>query len=153
MPKRNNTNKDPFYNLKVPKKVDPSVLQSKPYEYNNNNIWIEIVYPEFTSLCPMTGLPDFATIRISYIPNTKIVELKSLKYYFLGFRQEGIFYEHVVNKIIEDLNNLLKTKFIQIEAHFTTRGGMFSVVTAQAGVPPQEYLHKLQNKLEKVQKK
>lgn len=134
----NNKETEPFFNLKPPDKIDPSILIAKPYQYIGEKILVEIVNPEFTSLCPMTGLPDFGTVRIRYIPREKIVELKSLKYYFLGYRNQGIFYEHLVNRILQDLYNLLQPEFINVEVAFTPRGGIRTTVTAQRGeLPPQ----------------
>ncbi len=82
--------------------------------------------PEFTSVCPMTGLPDFGTITIEYIPDKNCVELKSLKYYFLEFRNKGIFYEAATNQIADDMIDLLKPRYIKVTGEFTTRGGLNS---------------------------
>jgi len=86
------------------------------------------VNPEFTSVCPKTGLPDFGTITINYIPNKKCVELKSLKYYFLEYRSMGIFYETVTNKILDDMVTMLKPKWIEVIGSFTARGGISTTV-------------------------
>lgn len=88
---------------------------------------------EFTSVCPKTGQPDFGTIKISYIANKKCVELKSLKFYLQSFRNDGIFYENVVNRILDDLVYVLKPKWIEVKGTFTTRGGIHSTVTATHG--------------------
>jgi 7-cyano-7-deazaguanine reductase len=85
---------------------------------------------EFTSVCPKTGQPDFGVITISYIAKKKCVELKSLKYYLQSFRNEGIFYENVINRILDDLSSLLKPKWMEIKGEFTVRGGLQSTVTA-----------------------
>ncbi|MEW5734060.1 MAG: preQ(1) synthase [Thermodesulfobacteriota bacterium] len=90
---------------------------------------IVIEQPEFTSVCPMTGLPDFGTITISYCPDQKIVELKSLKYYLLQYRNMGIFYEHVVNRILDDLTALLSPRWLTVTGKFTPRGGISTTVT------------------------
>jgi len=92
---------------------------------------IEIVAPEFTSLCPKTGQPDFGTITITYTPAARCVELKSLKFYLQSFRNEGIFYEHVTNAILDDLVAVLSPRWMKIEASFNPRGGMTETVTAQ----------------------
>ncbi len=84
---------------------------------------------EFTSVCPKTGQPDFGVITISYIAKKKCVELKSLKYYLQSFRNEGIFYENVINRILDDLTTLLKPKWMEIKGEFTVRGGLQSTVT------------------------
>jgi 7-cyano-7-deazaguanine reductase len=88
---------------------------------------------EFTSVCPKTGQPDFGTVTISYIADKKCVELKSLKYYLQSFRNEGIFYENVINRILEDLVSVLKPKWMEVKGEFSTRGGLNSTVTAVHG--------------------
>ena len=85
---------------------------------------------EFTSVCPKTGQPDFGIITISYIAKTKCVELKSLKYYLQSFRNEGIFYENVINKILEDLTAVTDPKWMEVKGDFTIRGGLQSTVIA-----------------------
>ena len=92
---------------------------------------IEIIHPEFTSVCPKTGLPDFGTIEIIYVPNKLCLELKSLKYYFLQYRNFGIFMENSVNKILDDVVKAIKPKKCVVIGDFTPRGGLKSVVTAQ----------------------
>ena len=92
----------------------------------------EIVHvaPEFTSVCPMTGQPDFATITVTYVPDRRCVELKSLKLYFFGFRDQGIFYEAAVNRILDDLVAAMSPRRISVRGAFGVRGGISSVVTA-----------------------
>ncbi len=115
-----------------PDVVDRDVLLAVPYEYaGKRDIVVEIIQPEFTSLCPMTGLPDFATITIRYVPDELIVELKSLKYYLLQYRQVGIFYESLVNKILDDLVAVVKPKRMEIVGEFTPRGGIKTIVKAE----------------------
>ena len=92
---------------------------------------IEIVVPEFTSVCPKTGHPDFGTLTISYTPEKACVELKSLKLYLQSFRNEGIFYEDVTNQILDDLVAVLQPRWMKIESAFTPRGGISTTVTAQ----------------------
>ena len=92
---------------------------------------IEIVCPEFTSVCPKTGQPDFGTVTITYTPNKKCVELKSLKFYLQSFRNQGIFYEHVTNTILDDLVAVVQPRFMKIEAAFSARGGITETVTAE----------------------
>ena len=98
---------------------------------------IRHICPEFTSLCPITGLPDFGVITIEYVPDRLCVELKSLKYYLFRFRQEGIFYEAVVNQILDDLVGVLHPRRMQVTGAFSVRGGIRSVVTAEyvSGAP------------------
>lgn len=86
--------------------------------------------PEFTSVCPITGLPDFGTITIDYVPDRLCIELKSLKYYLFGFRQQGIFYEAVVNRILDDLVECCRPRRMTVTGAFNVRGGISSTVTA-----------------------
>jgi 7-cyano-7-deazaguanine reductase len=97
----------------------------------------EIVHtcPEFTALCPKTGQPDFATIRIRYVPDRLCVELKSLKLYLQGYRNQGIFYEHVTNVILDDLVAALEPRRMTVEGDFRTRGGISSLVRAEYEAP------------------
>src|SRR5947209_16054592 len=88
------------------------------------------VCPEFTSVCPITGQPDFATITIDYVPDRLCVELKSLKYYLFGFRQQGIFYEAVINRILDDLVALCRPRSMTVTGEFSVRGGIASTVAA-----------------------
>jgi 7-cyano-7-deazaguanine reductase len=85
---------------------------------------------EFTSLCPVTGLPDFGEIRVTYVPDALCLELKSLKYYFLGFRNQGIFYERVINQILDDLVAACQPRRMTVVGDFSVRGGLKTVVTA-----------------------
>lgn len=89
------------------------------------------VNPEFTSVCPKTGLPDFGTITVEYVPDRLCVELKSLKYYYLDFRNKGIFYEAVINQILDDLTQAMSPRRMKVTGEFTTRGGLHSIVTAE----------------------
>lgn len=92
---------------------------------------ITITIPEFTSICPKTGLPDFGTITIRYAPRRVCLELKSLKYYILGFRNLGIFYENAVNRILADVVAACRPAWATVEGTFNTRGGMRSTITAR----------------------
>lgn len=111
--------------------VSPEVLDPIPYKNNEKNTWVEISNPEFTSLCPKTGLPDSGTITIKYLPDKYIVELKSLKYYFLQFRNTGIFYENLTQLLLDHLVKKLQPFEMIIEADFTPRGGISSKVTSR----------------------
>ncbi|MBM3423568.1 MAG: NADPH-dependent 7-cyano-7-deazaguanine reductase QueF [Chlorobi bacterium] len=92
---------------------------------------IEIVNPEFTSVCPKTGLPDFGTITISYIPDKVCIELKSLKYYFLDFRNAGIFYENITNRILDDLVAVSLPREMTVRSEWNARGGITETVTVR----------------------
>ncbi len=121
----------PEYKIEGPDTIKTSILSPMDYKYRQKrDIDIEIEQPEFTSVCPMTGLPDFGCIIIRYVPDKKIIELKSLKYYLLQYRNVGIFYEHVVNRILDDLAAVLKPKRMEITGEFTARGGIITRVTA-----------------------
>jgi 7-cyano-7-deazaguanine reductase len=124
----------PGYKTEAPDTIKTSILSPMDYKYRHKrDIDIEIRQPEFTSVCPMTGLPDFGCIIIRYVPDKKIIELKSLKYYLLQYRNVGIFYEHVVNRILDDLVKMLKPKRMEITGEFTARGGITTRVTAAFG--------------------
>ena len=99
-------------------------------KYPERRYKITHVNDEYTSVCPMTGLPDFGKITIKYIPDKKCLELKSLKYYFLDYRNEGIFYESVVNKILDDLVAACQPRWMEVTGEFSVRGGMHSVIQA-----------------------
>ena len=98
---------------KYPTEYDPGVLESFSNKHPDNDYFVKFNCPEFTSLCPITGQPDFATVYISYVPDGKLVESKSLKLYLFSFRQHGDFHEDVVNVIMKDLIRLLEPKYIQ----------------------------------------
>jgi 7-cyano-7-deazaguanine reductase len=91
---------------------------------------IQFIFPEFTSMCPVTGQPDFATITLTYVPDQLCVEMKSLKLYYLAFRNKGIFYEAVVNQILDDLVAALKPRRMTVIGDFAARGGTKGIVTA-----------------------
>jgi 7-cyano-7-deazaguanine reductase len=125
-PKKTNTN--PIFPIETVKK---DLLETIDYLYaSQRDVEIVIEQPEYTSVCPMTGLPDSGSIIIRYCPKDKLVELKSLKYYLLQYRNVGIFYEHVVNRILEDLVSVLMPKFLEVTGDFTARGGITTKVTA-----------------------
>jgi len=94
---------------------------------------IEIRCPEFTSICPKTGLPDFGTLTLRYVPDERCIELKSLKYYLNGYRDRGIFYEAAVNAILDDLVEACAPRRMELEGAFTARGGITTTVTASHG--------------------
>ncbi|KSU83618.1 preQ(1) synthase [Fictibacillus enclensis] len=107
------------------------ILETIPYEYVGKDTMVTIPTTEFTSVCPWSGLPDFADIIISYIPNEDLVEMKSLKYYLTSYRNVGIYQEHATNKIKEDLVNLLKPKYLKIVATWNARGGLGTEVVVE----------------------
>jgi 7-cyano-7-deazaguanine reductase len=108
-----------------------TILESFPNPRPGRNYEIRFVFPEFTSVCPVTGQPDFATITVAYVPARKCVEMKSLKLYFFAYRNRGIFYEAVVNTILDDLVWSLKPKRMAVTGDFAVRGGTAAMVTAE----------------------
>lgn len=108
----------------APKDYDPSVLDAFANKHSDRDYWVTFTAPEFTTLCPKTGQPDFATLTIRYIPGKKLVESKSLKLYLFGFRNHGDFHEDVVNIIYDDLVKLLKPKYMEVIGKFAPRGGI-----------------------------
>jgi 7-cyano-7-deazaguanine reductase len=119
------------YDIGAPDAVSADLLDPIPYAYKGRrSLDIVIEQPEFTSVCPMTGLPDFGTIVVRYQPDATIVELKSLKYYLLQYRNVGIFYEHLVNRILDDLVAALSPRRMTVEGVFTARGGITSRAAA-----------------------
>jgi 7-cyano-7-deazaguanine reductase len=106
------------------------VLETFANQYPGREYTIEIVCPEFTSVCPKTGQPDFGTLTFTYVPNERCVELKSLKLYLQQFRNEGIYYEHAINRILDDLVAVVQPRRMRLTAAFTARGGITTTVTA-----------------------
>lgn len=110
------------------KAIKEAILEAWDNPYPDRNYKIEISFPEFTCLCPRSGYPDFATIKISYIPDKKIVELKSLKLYLNSYRDKYISHEAVTNKIYEDLHNLLNPRNLEVIGDFNPRGNVKTII-------------------------
>ena len=108
-----------------------TILEAFPNPRPQRDYEIKFVFPEFTSMCPVTGQPDFATITVQYVPDQRCVEMKSLKLYFLAYRNKGIFYEAVVNTILDDLVNALAPRRMTVIGQFAVRGGTAGTVTAE----------------------
>jgi 7-cyano-7-deazaguanine reductase len=121
--------------------IDVAILESIPFEYPESKT--EVVYEteEFTSVCPWTGLPDFAKLTITYTPKKSLVELKSLKYYLTSFRNVGILQEHAINRILGDLVNLLAPASMRIDAIYRERGGILTRASVSFPVPHKEVGH------------
>ena len=117
----------------------PEVLETFENQHPGNDYWVRFNCPEFTTLCPITGQPDFAEIRISYIPDVKMVESKSLKLYLFSFRNHGDFHEDCVNTIMKDLRDLMDPKYIEVTGFFTPRGGISIYPYANWGRPGTKY--------------
>jgi 7-cyano-7-deazaguanine reductase len=108
-----------------------TILDTFPNPRPQRDYEIQFIFPEFTSMCPVTGQPDFATITVTYVPDKLCVEMKSLKLYYLAYRNKGIFYESVVNTILDDLVDALKPRRMTVVGDFAVRGGTRGIVTAK----------------------
>ena len=117
----------------------PEVLEAFINKHQGNDYWVRFNCPEFTSLCPITGQPDFAEIRIEYIPDKRMVESKSLKLYLFSFRNHGAFHEDCVNIIMKDLIKLMQPKYIEVTGLFTPRGGISIYPWANYGKAGTKY--------------
>lgn len=112
-------------------------VETFPNPAPDRNYLIRHICPEFTSVCPKTGQPDFATIELEYVPDQLCVELKSLKLYYYSFRNEGIYYEAVTNRLLDELAAVCSPRYMKITGNFNVRGGISSVIIAQIGKEPQ----------------
>ena len=111
--------------------IDPSCLLTFQYEFPNQKSQVEIDTDEFTAVCPWTGLPDYGVLRISYVPGDSCIELKSLKYYLLSYRDVGIVHEHAVNRILGDLVSVCQPRSMKITLDYKVRGGLHTTVTVE----------------------
>ncbi len=127
---------DRRYDVQDISAIDVSALETFPYEYPGKDIVINIDTDEFTAVCPWSGLPDFGTIRVDYIPTDVLVELRSFKYYLLSFRNVGIYQEHLVNRILEDLVACTRPKWMKVSADYKVRGGVHTVVSREHSSQP-----------------
>ena len=105
-------------------RYDPALLETFANKHTDTDYWVTFTCPEFTTLCPVTGQPDFATLTIQYIPDVRMVESKSLKLYLFSFRNHGDFHEDCVNVILKDLRALMAPKYIEVWGRFSPRGGI-----------------------------
>ncbi len=127
-----NKHYDTPFSVDSPDVIKRDLLEPIEYAYKSKrSIDIRITQPEYTSVCPMTGLPDNGTIIIDYRPDAHLIELKSLKFYLMQYRNVGMFYEHVINKILDDLVEVLKPLSMKVTGEFTPRGGVSSSGTAE----------------------
>ncbi len=122
---------DRRYDTAAASTIDVSALETFPYEYPGRDIVVTIDTDEFTSVCPYSGLPDFAAIRIEYTPAKAIIELRSLKYYLFSYRNIGIYQEHLVNRILEDLVKCAHPKRMKVVADYRVRGGIHTVASRE----------------------
>ncbi len=125
--------------VKYPTEYNPELLETFANKHRENDYWVKFNCPEFTTLCPITGQPDFATIYISYVPDEKMVESKSLKLYLVSFRNHGDFHEDVVNVIMKDLIRLMEPRYIEVWGKFLPRGGISIDPYANYGKPGTKY--------------
>lgn len=122
-----------------PQSYAPEVLEAFDNKHPDNDYFVKFNCPEFTSLCPMTGQPDFAAVYIAYIPDKKLVESKSLKLYLFSYRNFGEFHEDCVNRIMKDLITLLAPKYIEVWGRFLPRGGISIDPYANYGQPGTQW--------------
>jgi 7-cyano-7-deazaguanine reductase len=122
---------DRRYDVQSVETVDVAALETFPYEYPGKEIVVNIETDEFTAVCPWSGLPDFGTIRIDYIPGAVLIELRSLKYYLQSYRNVGIYQEHLVNRILEDLVRCAKPNWMKVSADFKVRGGIHTIASRE----------------------
>lgn len=125
----------------------PQVLEAFDNRHPESDYWVRFNCPEFTSLCPITGQPDFATIRIDYIPDIKMVESKSLKLYLFSFLNHGAFHEDCVNIIMKDLIRLMNPRYIEVTGIFTPRGGISIYPYCNYGRPGSEYVEMARHRM------
>ena len=121
----------------TPEQIDDprSILDTFDNPRPERDYTIEFVFPEFTSVCPVTGQPDFATITVTYVPDRLCVEMKSLKLYYFSYRNKGIFYERVTNTILDDLVATLRPRRMKVVGQFAVRGGTAGIITAEYAAP------------------
>ncbi len=126
---------------------DPSLLETFENQHPDNDYWVQFNCPEFTTLCPITGQPDFAELKILYMPDKRMVESKSLKLYLFSFRNHGDFHEDCVNVIMKDLIRLMDPKYIEVLGLFLPRGGISIYPYANYGRPGTKYEQMAQQRL------
>src|SRR5438552_3632498 len=107
--------------------IDTAALETFPYEYPGRDVAVDIETDEFTAVCPWSGLPDFGTVKIRYLPGGKILELRSLKYYLLSYRNVGIYQEHAVTRMLDDLVTTVEPRWMEISLDYKIRGGIHTV--------------------------
>jgi 7-cyano-7-deazaguanine reductase len=126
---------DKRYDVQPLSTIDVKVLETFPYEYAGKEIVMRIETDEFTAVCPWSGLPDFATIIVEYTPAKVCIELRSYKYYLLSYRSVGIYQEHVVNRILDDLVRCSSPTWMKVTADYKVRGGVHTVASREYTAP------------------
>ena len=136
---------------KIPETYAPEVLEAFENQHPERDYWVQFNCPEFTALCPITGQPDFAEIKIMYIPDKKMVESKSLKLYMFSFRNHGDFHEDVINIILNDLVKLMDPRYIEVVGFFLPRGGISIYPYANYGKPGTKFEKMAEERLRNYQ--
>lgn len=113
--------------------LTPEILETFPYEYAGRDALVEISTDEFTAVCPYSGLPDFGTLTVRYLPSDGCIELKSFKYYLTSFRNVGIYQEHAAHRILDDLMSCCSPRWMEVTLDYRLRGGIHTVVTVEHG--------------------
>ena len=116
--------------------LTPDVLETFPYEYAGREAMVEISTDEWSCVCPFSGLPDFGTLTVRYLPSEVCIELKSYKYYLTSFRNVGIYQEHAANRVLEDLVSCCNPSWMEVELDYRLRGGIHTTVTVSHGARP-----------------
>jgi len=122
--------------VRDPREIRPDLLETFSYEYPGSPATVEISTDEFTAVCPWSGLPDFGTVTVRYMPNTQVLELRSFKYYLLSYRNVGIYQEHAANRILADLVRACAPQWMELELDYRIRGGVHTVVRTRWPTPP-----------------
>ena len=133
--------KDEYENLdrkvliRAEETIDAECLLTFQFEYPEQETQVQLDTDEFTAVCPWTGLPDYGTLDIAYVPGQSVIELKSLKYYLMSYRDVGIVQEHAANRILNDLVNLCRPRTMKVTLDYRVRGGIHTAVTVQYQAP------------------
>ncbi len=114
-----------------PDKIAPDLLETFPYEYQQREAEVVIVSDEWSCVCPFSGLPDYGTLRVAYVPDRACIELKSLKYYLTSYRNVGIYQEHAANRLLDDLVAAARPRRMEVTLDYHLRGGLHTVVTCR----------------------
>ncbi|MGI6081609.1 MAG: preQ(1) synthase [Limnochordia bacterium] len=127
---------DTRFDVDGPEVIKTEIIETFPYWYRGSKAIITIKTDEFVSVCPWSGLPDFANLTIEYVPDAACIELKSLKYYLYSWRNVGMFYEHIINKLLQDLVDVAQPRWIRVSGDFNVRGGLSTSAVAEYGERP-----------------
>ncbi|MGI6611693.1 MAG: preQ(1) synthase [Limnochordia bacterium] len=124
------------FDVDGPDAITPEIIETFPYWYQGSDAVITIETDEFVSVCPWSGLPDFARLTIEYVPDAACIELKSLKYYLYSWRNVGMFYEHIINKLLQDLVDVAQPRWLKVAGEFNVRGGLSTRACTEYGERP-----------------